>query len=91
MSNLNSDVPSADGAPQRPFLFMTDYRRDLAVSDRTVREYRAQKLIPPPDGMIGKRHFWTRETYERFLADVRSGALAMPGRELSPRRSSEAA
>ncbi len=91
MTNPNLDVASAADAPQRPFFFATDFQRDLNIKDRTVRDYRAREQIPPPDGMIGKRHFWTRETYERFMGDVRSGALAMPGRELSPRRSREAA
>jgi predicted DNA-binding transcriptional regulator AlpA len=42
----------------------------LDVSRTTLWRWQKDGTFPPPDGKLGRRFIWTRQTYERWLAET---------------------
>ncbi len=46
-----------------------EFARRVGLTYGTIRGYRHEKRIPPPDQIIGEKPLWKVETVDRWKAD----------------------
>jgi len=52
--------------PNESIIYGSQIDRDLNITDRGRRKMIARGAIPPPDGYLGSRSFWTLANYAAF-------------------------
>jgi hypothetical protein len=66
--------------PDQSIIYGSQIDRDLNITDRGRRKMIARGVLPPPDGYLGGRAFWTTATYATFKAELLAGKHGRPRR-----------
>jgi len=68
------DCETTTGPMMEPLLRLKDLQTILGAGYETIRAWRMEGRIPPPDFSAGHPR-WRRETIERWLASGRAGEV----------------